>query len=175
MIVEGTTASARSMTSVLPPSRTSHIIGGEASQSLTAAQGTSIPRGNNAPPFWRSVTATKKSPPTSLIKVVNAKMTANAKKGGKPSFTPISQTYLQLTEATATVGHVCEQLRNNWGSEHTVVTTEGLEVEDCSTTQCQYTLLCLHISAVMFDFLLAGLAFWKSPRRKFYAVTFSDL
>lgn len=102
-------------------------------------------------------------------------MTAIQKKGGKPSFTPIGQRYLQLSEATAMVCHVCEQLRNNWGSEYTVVITEGPKLKDCSATQCQYTLLCLHISAIMFHFLIAGLAFWKSLRRKLYAVTFSDL
>jgi len=48
----------------------------------------------------------------------------------------LSQIYVKLTETTATVGHVCEQLRVNWGSEYTVVTSDGLKVEDCDATQC---------------------------------------
>ena len=53
------------------------------------------------------------------------------KRGDKPSFAFTSQTYLKLTDTTATP-NVCEQIQKQWGSEYIVVLTDGLEVEDCS-------------------------------------------
>jgi len=66
---------------------------------------------------------------------VKAKMTACAKRSGKPSFTFTGQTYLPLTETTASVANVSEQIQKQWGSEYTVVSTDGLEIEDCAATQ----------------------------------------
>jgi len=66
---------------------------------------------------------------------MKAKMTAGKRKGSKPNFTYTGQTYLELTETTATIAHVCEQVQKQWGSEYTVVSNEGLEIEDCLATQ----------------------------------------
>ena len=58
-------------------------------------------------------------------------MTAPPKRGGKPGFVYTGQTYLELSEATANVSYVSEAIRKQWGSDHTIVSTEGLEIEDC--------------------------------------------
>jgi len=107
--------------------------------SLPAAHSSSLAAGNasfNVPPYFRSVVSTKKQP-EHLVKIVKAKMTAATKRGGKPSFTFTGQTYLKLTETTANVANVCEEIQKQWGSEYTMVSTDGLEIEDCSATQSE--------------------------------------
>ncbi|XP_065908512.1 uncharacterized protein [Dysidea avara] len=155
LIVEGPTNTGRAMTSSIMASTARGLSSvpaaahGSSQNSLgvsVAAQSASLP------PYFRSVTAAKK--PVHLVKVVKAKMTASTKKGGKPDFTSTGQTYLPLTESTATVANVCDQVKRQWGTEYTVVSSDGLEIEDCVATQ--------------------SLAFWRSPRRKLYAVSHSD-
>ena len=68
-------------------------------------------------------------PPATLIKIMKAKISP-VKKGGKPDFQCTGQMYIELTNATANVGEVCEAVRRQWGSTYTVVSTEGLEIDD---------------------------------------------
>ena len=72
------------------------------------------------PLIFRSVTAPKRGASFSL-KVVKATVT---KKGrGKPDFQPISQMY------------ILGVIRKRWGAEYTLVTTDGIELEDSPATQ----------------------------------------
>jgi len=64
-------------------------------------------------------------------------MIAPDKRGGKPSFVCTGEIYLELSAATANVCYVSEAVRNQWGSDHTIVSIEGLEIEDCVATQCK--------------------------------------
>ena len=68
----------------------------------------------NAPPYFYSVVAAKK-PSVHLVKMIKARMTAAKRNGGKPTFAFTGQTYLELTETTATVAHVCKQVQKQWG------------------------------------------------------------
>ena len=67
-------------------------------------------------------------------------MTAT-KKGGKPDFQCTGQMYIELSDATANVGQVCEAVRGQWGSEYMVVSVEGLEIDDTLATQSQYSIV----------------------------------
>ena len=88
----------------------------------------------HGPPIFRSVVASKKAP-ASLIKIMKAKMSVT-RKGGKPEFQCTGQMYVELTDSTANIGQVCEYVRGQWGSDYTVVSTEGVEIEDSLATQC---------------------------------------
>ena len=53
------------------------------------------------------------------------------KKGrGKLDFQPISQVYIELTEATAHLEHILGVIRKRWGAEYTLVTTDRIELEE---------------------------------------------
>ena len=57
------------------------------------------------------------------------------RKGKKPDFETIGQMYVDLTDSTANITHVRGKVQEQWGSEYTIVSTEGLEIEDSSATQ----------------------------------------
>ena len=94
------------------------------------------------PPIYRSITAPKKAPVVT-IKVVKAKMKLS-KRGstGNPEFDSPSQMYVELTEATANITHVTELVRNQWGTEYTVVSAEGIEMADSTATQGKLVIFC---------------------------------
>ena len=124
LVVEGPTASGLN----LRMGFSSVARAGGQSVSSTSQQQSQIPSplpsAGHGSPMFRSVVAPRKAP-VSLIKIIKAKMTA-AKKGGKPDFQCIGQMYIELTDATANVGQVCEAVRGQWGTEYTVVSVEGL-------------------------------------------------
>lgn len=87
------------------------------------------------PPIYRSVTAPKKAPVVT-VKVVKANMKLSKKgSAGNPEFDSLSQMYVDLTEITANITHVTEIVRNQWGTEYTVVSAEGIEIADSTATQ----------------------------------------
>ena len=135
--MEGSTASARAM--VTGSTVLSSGTAGRQSVSLVSSPlpGPSAGRSSSGPPFFRSVVAKRSSTPTSLIEVMKASMTTPTKRGGKPSFVYTGQTYLELSDTTANVSYVSEAIRKQWGSDHTIVSTEGLEIEDCVAMQCE--------------------------------------
>ena len=92
----------------------------------------------SGPPMYRSVVVPKK-PSSSLIKIMTAKMKLTAKKGGKPEFQCTGEMYIELTDAKANIGHACEAVHEQWGSEYTVVSVEGLEIDDTLAMQGQYS------------------------------------
>ena len=142
------------------------------------------------PPVFRSVTAPRQGS-TFSFKVVKA--TLQRKGRGKPEFQASSQTYIELAEATANLDHILMTIRKRWGGEYTLVTTDGIELEDSPATQGGT--YCLAVSFAIIPsknvstgivssqltllFLVSiaslGLAFWKCPRRKLYAVPASDV
>ena len=133
MIVEGPTASGLNMRMGYSPFARA---GGQ--QSVSSISPTSplpFTSASHGPPIFHCVVAPKKTP-ASLIKIMKAKMTT-AKRGGKPDFQCIGQMYLELTEAVANVGHVREAVRGQWGSEYTVLSVEGLEIDNSLATQGQ--------------------------------------
>ncbi len=53
----------------------------------------------------------------------------------KPEFQPTSQTYIDLIDSTANLEHILSIIQRRWGSEYTIVTTDGLPLEDSPATQ----------------------------------------
>jgi hypothetical protein len=104
-------------------------------------------------PLFRSVTSKRSTTSSYIVKIIKANMTKNHK--GKPDFEPLSQTFISLVEATANLDYILTTMQRRWGQDYRVVTGDGIELEDSPATQ--------------------GLAFWKCPRRKLYAVSYSDL
>ena len=68
-----------------------------------------LPSAGHSPPMFRSVVAPRKAA-VGLIKIMKAKIMAT-KKGGKPDFQCTGQMYIELTDAMANVGQVCEAVR----------------------------------------------------------------
>ena len=178
LVVEGPTASGLNMRVGFSSGRT----GGQSISSTPAASSSqhqsplpsasSSAAAGHGPPTFRSVIAPRKVP-ASLIKIMKANMIAAKKTGGKPEFQCTGQMYIELTDTTANVGQVCEAVRRQWGSEYTIVSVEGVEIDDSSATQGRY-MTCSQYD-VMAWFFIIGLSFWKSPQRKLYEVTFSDV
>ena len=83
------------------------------------------------PPIFRPVTASNKK--KIWIKIKKATLSYGKRK--KPEFDICGELYVEMTEATANVGHVCEAVRSQWGQEYTVVTAEGFEIVDTAATQ----------------------------------------
>lgn len=139
LVVEGPTAAGSNMRMGFPSVTRA---GGQSLSSTPSQQQVAgfLSVAGHGPPMFRSVIAPKKAA-VSLIKIIKAKMSAT-KKGGKPDFQCTGQMYIELTDATANVGQVCENVRRQWGSEYTVVSTEGLEIDDSSATQGQYIKCC---------------------------------
>ncbi|XP_019859142.1 PREDICTED: uncharacterized protein LOC109587339 [Amphimedon queenslandica] len=69
---------------------------------------------------------------------------------GKAEFTFISQIFVGVTDATANVGYISNEIQKIWSHEYDLVTNDGLPIIDCPGTQ--------------------GLKFWKTDSRKIYAV-----
>lgn len=56
-------------------------------------------------------------------------------KSGKAEFSAIVSTYVDITEATANVTYLSHAIQNKWGSDHVIVSSDGLPIDDCSGTQ----------------------------------------
>jgi len=169
LLVEGPTTSGLNLRmgfqSSIQHTGTSQSIGSTLQQQATGSC-------HPGPPMFRSVVASRK-PAVTLIKIMKAKMSpSNSKIGGKPDFTCTGQLYIiELTESTANVTQVCEAVHRQWGTEYTVVSTEGLEIDDSLATQGQY----MHMAVNCILISHPAISFWKCPRRKLYAVTHSDI
>ena len=53
----------------------------------------------------------------------------------KLEFSPQNQTFVDVTEATANVHYVSSAVQRKWGQEYTLVTSDGLKVDDSSGTK----------------------------------------
>ena len=49
------------------------------------------------------------------------------------------QTFVDVTESTSNVNYVRNAVQKRWGEEYTLVTVDGLEIEDSSGTQGRYS------------------------------------
>ena len=54
---------------------------------------------------------------------------------GKLEFLPQNQTFVDVTEATANLHYVSSAVQRKWGQEYTLVTSDGLKVDDSSGTK----------------------------------------
>ena len=97
----------------------------------TPSAGASIPGPSRQTPF----TATKRLSSVVNVKLVQAVMSRQP--SGKPSFNRLGQIFVDVTEATANVTHIKLVIQQKWGHDYTLVTADGLELEDCQGTQGQ--------------------------------------
>ena len=67
------------------------------------------------------------------VKIVQAQ--ACKTPGGKLQFTKIGQTFIDVTEHTATVEHITSVIQRKWGEDYVLVTADGLRLEDSSGTK----------------------------------------
>jgi len=124
LVVEGPTASGLSISTGFPSAAR---LGG---QSFSSTPSLASAAGHGVPILQSVVEA-----PTSLIKITKAKMSIT-RKGGKPDFQCVEQMCVELNDSTANISQVCESVRGQWGPDYTVVSTEGIEIEDSLATQC---------------------------------------
>ena len=75
----------------------------------------------------------KKLQPSVNVKVVQAayKQLSN----GRPEFTPQNQTFIEVCESTANVHYVNSAVQRKWGTDYTMVTSDGLKIDDSAGTQ----------------------------------------
>ena len=67
------------------------------------------------------------------VKIVKATMKLGA--NGKPEFTPVTQTFVDVTETTANTDYILSAVQRKWGAQYVIVTSDGLQIEDGSGTQ----------------------------------------
>ena len=58
--------------------------------------------------------------------------------GGKGEFQKLGQTYVSVSEATANVRYISSVIKEKWGEDYVLVTSDCLELEDSSGTQGKY-------------------------------------
>ena len=93
---------------------------------------------SSARPTFRSVlpsSTSRKSPALSQcsIKIVKANLQKGA--GKKPTFEPLTTTYVELTEETANIEFITGIIKQRWGAAYTIVTNDAIPIEDSPTTQ----------------------------------------
>ena len=68
------------------------------------------------------------------VKVVQARMKKS--QSGKAEFTCLNQMFVNVTESTASICcHISNVIQERWGYDHTLVTSDGLKVDDSAGTQ----------------------------------------
>ena len=92
--------------------------------------------------------------PHRKIKSFNVKITKAlpSKRGRKVEFTPTGQLFIEMLDSTSNVEHTLEKIKDKWGPDYLLVTSDGLKLEDSPATrgiQCylanhSYT-ACMHV------------------------------
>lgn len=88
------------------------------------------------PPSFRSVIPQRKS--SFSLKIIKARISSKHKGNSKPTFQPLGQMYVDITDSTANLQYIHACIQNQWGDEFTIVTNNGLELEDSPATQGIY-------------------------------------
>ena len=109
------------------PSRSSNT-----ARSISVSSTPSLPGPSTSMPGFHSVVAPKR-PPTCTVKVVKANIVKAYRR--KPEFVNISQTFVEVMESTANVTYVLGIIHKRWGQQYTLVTNDGIELADDSSTQ----------------------------------------
>ena len=77
-----------------------------------------------------------------------------------------------MTKSTANVDSVVFTIQQAWGSDHIIVTSDGLRIDNSPASR---GILICTVCGLVHNFIIVGLAFWKVPSRKLYAVKQTDL
>ena len=93
----------------------------------------SLPSSSGAARPLFSSSIKKASIPSVTVKVIQAEMKRLS--NGKIDFTNVDQTFIDIIDATANVNYICDVIQRKWGVNFTIVTSDGLKIDDCSATQ----------------------------------------
>ena len=96
---------------------------GSASSSLGRASRSALPR---SPLTFGQVK-------TVIVKVFKAKVTRNG--AGRLVFDKVGQAFITVEESTANVNYISSVVQKKWGPTFTLVTGNGLSIDDSSDTQ----------------------------------------
>ena len=77
----------------------------------------------------------RRPPPSFTLKVVKAKVAKGGNKKPKLIIKSKNQMFIQLIESTANVGSITTAARENWGVDITIVTGDGLKIDDSPATR----------------------------------------
>ena len=66
-------------------------------------------------------------------KIVRAMMKPGANE--RPEFTPLTQTFVDVTESTANTTYILNAVQRKWGAQCIIVTSDDLPIKDGSGTQ----------------------------------------
>ena len=75
------------------------------------------------------------------LKITKAELTSSSA-GGKANFEPISTMYLEMYESSANVTLKRAAMQRKWGQEFTLVTSDGVELEESSGTEGELGCTC---------------------------------
>ena len=67
------------------------------------------------------------------VKVIKATM--ECLRTGKVEFLQEEQMHIDVSESNANVQFVTNEMQRRWGNNYVIVTTDGLELEDCEGTK----------------------------------------
>ena len=94
----------------------------------------------------REVGSRPMSSVTRRVQTVNVKIVKAMMKIGKPEFTPLTQTFVDVTETRANnINYILSAVQRKWGAQYIIVTSDGLKIEDGSGTQGMLKMICSHI------------------------------
>ena len=88
-------------------------------------------------PSQRPTFSFKKTAGSVSVKIVKASYLKSFI-GGKGEFQKLGQTYVSVSEATANVRYISSVIKEKWGEDYVLVTSDCLELEDSSGTQGKY-------------------------------------
>lgn len=110
------------------------LVEGSNHSNVTAISSDSAISLNTAGPSTpRPLFHARKSSSTANVKIIKAKMKRNS--SGKAEFNFISQIFVGVTDATANVGYISNEIQKIWSHEYDLVTNDGLPIIDCPGTQ----------------------------------------
>ena len=138
LIVEG--PNARAAGNLGTPGGPSQASSGSASNSLSSGSVQQLP---SLPPLISPSISSGKNRDRGgnfSLKITKANMTFTSAAAGKGrshgvEFQPIAQIYVEINEQCANVAYIKACLQKKWGNEYTLVTMDGVELEDCPGTE----------------------------------------
>ena len=89
---------------------------------------------NRWQPFQRPTFSSKKTTGSVSVKIVKASFSLKHS-GRKVEFERLGQTFVSMSEATANVMYISSVIKQKWGEDYVLVTSDSLQLEDSSGTQ----------------------------------------
>lgn len=102
---------------------------------------------SSTPPPYRSECpsrgSSKKAAASFALRIIRARLLTKKNKK-KVDFETLSATHFDVTDSTANVACILDCVRKKWGEDYTIVTSDGIELEDSPSTQGTMYNPCMH-------------------------------